>query len=323
MPNPLTFDDRARGALLGLACGDRFGAPLEFVADASVRYREVPLGHWTDDTHMSLYLGEAVLAYGPATRGWPFDPERFGTCVGEAFVRWLHDPLTPTTAPGLTCLAGVRHFASHRDWHTSGIVASDSCGAVMRIVPLALAWQGATLREAARVSATVTHRHPNALEAAMAGAWLVRKVLETGVWCGDWVAQAARLLEGTWGQGGQVAASLRAALAWAALDEEWLDEGAIPPGDGGWRAGSALGLAVAAALRWPRDIGLAVEKAARIQGDSDSVAGLTGALLGAAWGPAAIPRAWRVTLPRRAKIEDLVDRLIALGNTDGSRFDHD
>ncbi|MBK8638704.1 MAG: ADP-ribosylglycohydrolase family protein [Chromatiaceae bacterium] len=141
-PNPLTFDDRARGALLGLACGDRFGAPLEFVADASVRYREVPLGHWTDDTHMSLYLGEAVLAYGPATRFWPFDPERFGTCVGEAFVRWLHDPLTPTTAPGLTCLAGVRHFASHRDWHTSGIVASDGCGAVMRIVPLALAWQG-------------------------------------------------------------------------------------------------------------------------------------------------------------------------------------
>ena len=125
----------------------------------------------------------------------------------------------------------------------------------------------------------------------MAGAWLIRQVLETGTWSGEMVAQAARYLEGAWGQGGQVAASLRAALAWADSDEEWLDEGTIPPGDGGWRAGSALGLAVAAALRWPQDLGLAVEKAARIQGDSDSVACLTGAILGAALGTAAIPSA--------------------------------
>lgn len=308
--------DRAHAALLGLACGDRFGAPLEFVTDASVRSRDFPLGHWTDDTHMSLYLGESILAYGPITAASPFDPDRFGTCVGEAFVRWLHDPLTPSTAPGLTCLAGVRHFASHRDWRTSGVVSSDGCGAVMRIVPLVLAWRGDTLLEAARVSALVTHAHPTALEAAMAGSWLIRKVLETGVWSGDFVAQAVYLLENTWGQSGKVADSLRAALVWAEKDEEWLDEGAIPPGDGGWRAGSALGLAVAAALRWPQDLGLAVEKAARIQGDSDSVACLTGAILGAALGTAAIPSAWRETLPQREKIDDLVDRLITLGNAD-------
>lgn len=59
------FADRARAALLGHACGDRFGAPLEFVSDASVRTRKVVLGNWTDDTHMSLYLGEAILAHGP------------------------------------------------------------------------------------------------------------------------------------------------------------------------------------------------------------------------------------------------------------------
>jgi len=86
--------------------------------------------------------------------------------------------------------------------------------------------------------------------------------------------------------------------------------------DGGWRAGSALGLAVAAALRWPQDFGLAVEKAARIQGDSDSVACLTGAILGAALGTAAIPSAWRETLPQRAAIDNLAERLIALGKTD-------
>lgn len=71
--------------------------------------------------------------------------------VGDAFVRWLHDPLTPTTAPGNTCMAGVRNFERRRDWQTSGIESSDGCGAVMRVFPLALAFRGKDLLEAARI----------------------------------------------------------------------------------------------------------------------------------------------------------------------------
>ncbi len=302
-----SFPDRARAALLAHACGDRYGAPLEFVEDRSVRTQEVVLGHWTDDTHMSLYLGDAILAHGPGS----LDHGRFGTATGNAFVRWLHDPLTPSTAPGSTCIAGARAFERTRDWRQSGVASSDGCGAVMRVVPLALAYRGAELLEAARISAVVTHAHPDAQEAAMAGAWLVRKVLETGVWNRAWVEEAIRGLQGPWGQGGNVAESLLAAIAWARRGEEWLDEECIPPGDGGWRSGSALGLAVAAALRWHDDLGLAVEKAARIEGDSDSVACLTGALLGAAGGTKAIPPMWLATLPQRAEIEGLADRLLA------------
>lgn len=310
-PDLPNYADRARAALLAHACGDRFGAPLELVRDASVRTREVRLGNWTDDTHMSLYLGEAILAHGPVTNLSPLEPDRFGDLVGDAFVRWLHDPMTPSTAPGLTCMAGVRSFERDRDWKRSGVPSSDGCGAVMRIVPLALAMGGADLLEAARISAVVTHAHPNAQEAAMAGAWLVQQILETGAWGGGLVEEAIRGLDGPWGQGGDVAESLRAALAWASQGEDWLDEAAIPPGDGGWRSGSALGLAVAAALRWSGDLGLAVEKAARIRGDSDSVACLTGALLGAALGTSAIPPDWLETLPQRAAITGLADRLVA------------
>lgn len=305
-------DDRARAALLGLACGDRFGAPLEFVADTSVRTRPVHLGHWTDDTHMSLYLAEAILAYGRITEESPLQPDRFGELVGDAFVRWRHDPLTPSTAPGRTCLAGARNFERDRNWQTSGIPTSDGCGAVMRIVPLALAWHGEALLEAARISALVTHAHPNAQEAAMAGAWLVRQTLDTGTWDETLVEGAIRGLDGPWNRGGTVAESLRGALVWAGLGEDWLDEAMIPLGDGGWRSGSALGLAVAAALRWPTDLGVAVEKSARIRGDSDSVACLTGALLGAALGTVAIPTDWLDTLPQRGDITDLAYRLVAL-----------
>ena len=313
-PSTAAFADHARATLLAHACGDRFGASLEFVSDRSVRTREVRLGNWTDDTHMSLYLGEAILAYGPG----PLQAERFGEAVGDAFVRWLHDPLTPTTAPGNTCMAGVRNFERRRDWQTSGIQSSDGCGAVMRVFPLALAFRGEDLLEAARISARLTHAHPNAEEAAMAGAWLVRQVLETGRWGSDLVQDAIRGLEGPWNRGGDVAESLRAALAWVQRGEDWLDEPMIPPGDGEWRSGSALGLAVAAALRWSSDLGTAVEKAARIRGDSDSVACVTGALLGAAHGMTAIPAVWLETLPRRADIANLADRLVAQGEADAA-----
>ena len=305
-----TFADHARAALLAHACGDRFGAPLEFVKDASVRTRPVHLGHWTDDTHMSLYLGEAILEHGPG----PLESDRFGTLVGEAFVRWSHDPLTPSTAPGNTCLTGAARFERERDWTTSGVRESDGCGAVMRIVPLALVYRDDDLIEAARISALLTHAHPNAVEAAVAGAWLVRAILETGRLDRALVEEGIRWLDGPWHQGGEVAASLRAAIAWAVRDEDWLDEEAIPPSDGGWRSGSALGLAVAAALRWSEDLGLAVEKAARIRRDSDSVACLAGALLGASLGTAAIPAEWLDTLPQREEIAGLADRLLGLAS---------
>ena len=305
--------DRARATLLALACGDALGAPLEFLDDARVRTQPLSLTHWTDDTHMSLYLGEAILAYGPAPDAAAFQPDRFGQLVGEAFVRWLHDPLTPRTAPGRTCLKGVRNFERGCDWKTSGIASSDGCGAVMRVAPLAIAWRGATLRTAASVSARITHAHPNALEAAIAGAWLIGQILDGASWDSTLVEAAIQQLEGSWAlEGGSVADSLREAVAWAARGEDWLDEDGMPPGDGGWRSGSALGLAVAAALRWPDDLARAVEQSARIQGDSDSVACLTGALLGAWLGTEAIPRAWWEVLPQREELVALADRLAAL-----------
>lgn len=93
----------------------------------------------------------------------------------------------------------------------------------MRVVPLALAWRDEPLLEAARISAMVTHAHPNTLETAMAGAGLV-----------------SQSLDGPWNQGGRVAEGLREALTWTERQENWLDERMIPPGDGVWRSGSAM-----------------------------------------------------------------------------------
>jgi ADP-ribosylglycohydrolase len=316
MPIPL---DHARGAMLGLALGDAWGQPLEFLRGAAVRGTPVSLEpgrfRWTDDTHMALYLAEAILASPPGA----FDEEAFGAAVGAQWLRWLHDPLTPSTAPGNACLRGVRRFEASGDWRRSGDPGNDGCGAVMRIAPLALAYEGLALTRAAQIQAALTHGHPNALEAAVAASHLLRWTLEEGRFHQELVLRAVSRLRGTWNRGGVVADALLAAVDFGSHpDQDWLDEPAIPTGDGGWRSASALGLAVAAALYWGSDFTTAVDKAARIDGDSDSVACLCGMFLGAAGGVAVLPEAWLAPLPERERIAALADRLLATGRGSSS-----
>lgn len=307
---PMSFRNRAVASFLGLALGDAFGRPLEFVRGSSVRDRPVPIVpgrfDWTDDTHMALYLAEAVLSLGPDR----LKDDRFGEAVGEAFSRWLDDPLTPSTAPGNTCIAGVRTWRRTQDWRSSGVPESDGCGAVMRVVPIGIGFAGEELDRAATISARLTHGHPNAAEAAVATCRLLRAALERGRLDASLVEETISGLPSA----SAVTAALRAALQQANDPREgWLDEQAIPAGDGGWRSPSALGLAVAAALRWGSDFATAVEKAARIDGDSDSVAALTGMFLGAAGGTAALPTAWCAAVRDREHIETKARLLAARG----------
>lgn len=308
--------DRARGALLGLALGDAQGRSLEFVRGPRVRSQPVPRPSaafmWTDDTHMALYLVEALTEIGPAGCQ-AFSEDQFGQAVGDAFVRWARDPLTPSTAPGSTCLAGAAAFERGRDWRTSGVRQSDGCGAVMRIAPLPVALDGAALVSAARVQALVTHAHENAPAAAIAGCLLTRALLEGAPLSVDTVRTIIARIGAIGAATPTVTAALQAAVSQAQRPElDWLDETEIPDGDGGWRAPSALGLALVAALRWADDPAVAMEKASRIEGDSDSVACLAGMLLGAARGASALPPDWLAALPQRTRIEDAASALMQL-----------
>jgi ADP-ribosylglycohydrolase len=309
----MSFNDRCAAAFLGLALGDAYGRPLEFTSGSSVRTQPVEIApgafRWTDDTHMSWYLAQALLLQGPDA----LDEDAFGQAVGERFAAWQDDPLTPSTAPGNTCMAGVRRWRQSRDWRSSGVPTSDGCGAVMRVAPLAMALAGEDLTRAAEIQAGLTHGHANAREAAIAASHLLRWTLERGRFGADLVERAVAGLRGDWGRGGVVAQALEAALEQGARRGEWLDEAAIPSGDGGWRAASALGLAVAAALRWGGDFATAVEKAARIHGDSDSVACLAGMLLGAAGGLEVLPARWLAALPWRGRLEGMARTLAARG----------
>ena len=313
MEDVMRFESRCADAFLGLAVGDAYGRTLEFVSGERVRTQPVDMGpgaaRWTDDTHMAWYLAQAVLQV-PAGRLCPDD---FGARVGERFVAWIGDPLTPSTAPGTTCMAGTRNWAQCGDWRASGVRSSDGCGAVMRIAPMSMALAGEDLTVAAEVQAALTHGHPNAREAAIAASHLLRWTLEQGRFTREMVLSAVARLDSDWNRGGDVAKSLRDALQVSLRASQWLPESAIAPGDGGWRAGSALGLAVAACLSWWDDPKTVIDRAARINGDSDSVAALAGMFLGAAGRLDELPSDWVANLPWAGKLRGIGARLGLIG----------
>ena len=301
---------RAQGAFLGLALGDAYGRPLKFKQGLAVRNHRINIDstqfNWSDDTHMALYVADAILAIGNNH----FDIQRFGDSIGHHFTLWLHDPLTPHTSPGNTNLAGVRKYEETKNWKTSGISRNDGAGAIMRTCPLPIAYSQDTLDQAATASAMITHRHPNAIGTAVVTCRLLRAILEKGTLTEGMILEQAHRIRQTHSSATEVPMAMEAAILQSRkANLEWLDEGAIPPADGGWHSPSVLGLALAAALRWGKNFEVAVDKAARIDGNSDGVAALTGMFLGAVHGLNALPMNWLKALPMAKDIAQKSEQL--------------
>ena len=79
----------------------------------------------------------------------------------------------------------------------------------------------------------------------------------------------------------------------------------------GWAAHEAIAAAVYVFLRHPGDPRAAILEGANTPGDSDSIATLVGALVGARCGLHALPQAWVNDVERSSDLLTLADRAIA------------
>ena len=163
----MTIENRIEGALLGLACGDALGAPLEFLSPeiAKKRFGKVTEmvgnqtwapGEWTDDTAMALGVA----------RGITHDAQNPIEEAGRQFLLWA-----PTAKDvGSTISATFRNYRTHENWFEAaqntpqaqnGSAAGN--GSLMRILPVALAYsdQKEMLKHSALQSA-MTHFDPQA-----------------------------------------------------------------------------------------------------------------------------------------------------------------
>ena len=130
--------NRALGAYLGFACGDALGATVEFMTPKQIHNRhgvhqDITGGGWlgleagqvTDDTQMSLALGQAIIDH----QGWNIQ------AVADNFVAWLES--NPPDI-GNTCRRGITRYRDNGE--LSGLPRDDDAGngACMRNLPVVL-----------------------------------------------------------------------------------------------------------------------------------------------------------------------------------------
>jgi ADP-ribosylglycohydrolase len=290
--------DRACGAILGSAVGEALGAPAELRAALlgpdgpqmiGGGLGDFAPGEWTDDTTMAWCILD-VAALGVDLR----TPDAL-TAVARNFRDWyetrppdigiqtrsvLFDAGPAPTGEALTATAHAYHRATGR---TAGN------GSLMRTAAVALPYldDETAVVEAARKLSALTHYDPRAQEACALWSLAIRRAIVDGE------------------------IDLRAGLAFLPKDSAkfWTDHideaetsnpGHFTPN--GWVV-SALQAAWSAIVHTPvpddessRQFSDGLVTAIEIGNDTDTVAAITGALLGARWGASAIPDYWREIL---------------------------
>ena len=299
--------DRATGCLLGLACGDALGRPVEFTtaSDIDRRHGQVtemladgthgqPAGTVTDDTELALCIAESLVANGG------FDPAD----VADRFVRWLdggpfdvglmtHDAIRRLRDGAAPAAAGRAVWESRPEGSNAGN------GSVMRCAPHAVAFaDDPTLREVSRTSSAITHADPRctwgcaALNLTLAG--LLREE----------PAPLSAALERVDGAPEELLDALdpvAAAERRRPFEDDLASTGyVVDTLQTALHDGLLADTAEAAVVR-------AVDRG----GDADTVGAVAGAVAGARFGAGALPDRWLDPIPETDRLRELAGALAA------------
>jgi ADP-ribosyl-[dinitrogen reductase] hydrolase len=305
---PASLQDRYRGVLLGTACGDALGGPVEFVnrSDIEERFprgvREFVGGGWldldpgeiTDDTQQTLILCRALNADG-------LDLAAFG----EGLLEWYRG------APkdiGNTTVVALRALAAGASPRESGEIAlaergergGAANGAVMRCAPIALFYRNdpAGLVQMSLESARVTHAESRAAWGTVA----VNQALVHLLNGGD-IADAPAAA---------VAGIPDARVADAVLSARAMSRDEV--GAGGYVL-DTVGASFWALANFPTAEEIIVQ-AVSLGDDADSTGAVAGALAGAACGCDALPNRWQEQVQYRVELTEQADRILALSAAD-------
>jgi len=299
-----TTRDRATGALLGLACGDAVGTPLEFRAPGSFRPIAdmvgggpfgLPAGAWTDDTSLALCLAESIVDTGTLD---PADQLR-------RYVLWWREGYLSSTGEcfdiGTTTRSQLARFertGESFDPHPNEESAAN--GSLMRLAPVPIRWHAHVAEAAERAAESSRTTHPatrptdacrvlGAMTAALIGGAPAEEVLDPMFWTfGPLHPDVEAVARGSWRH--KQPPEIRAASYSVAALEAAL-----------WAVGGA------------GDFRDAVLRAANLGDDADTTAAIAGQLAGARWGAAGIPAEWRSRIVLAERIHALADGLYRAG----------
>jgi ADP-ribosyl-[dinitrogen reductase] hydrolase len=294
----MTIESKAKGCLLGLACGDALGRPVEFRSRAQIereygRLTEMvgggthgkPAGTVTDDTDLALCIARSLVERDG------FDPED----VGDRFVAWLDSGPFDV---GLMTADAIRNLkrgvpwdeAGHRVWETRPEGSNAGNGSVMRCVPHAIRfgddWD--ELERVSRDSSRITHADPRCTTGCAILNCTVAALAR------DVTDPLARALDHVDDVPGELEDALEGVPD--GLDATTLEHSGYVVHT--LQAGLSHGLSATTAEE-------GIVAAVNTGGDTDTLGAVTGAIVGARFGVEAVPERWRNQLAVGDELGDL------------------
>ena len=317
-----TLHDKSLGSLLGGAIGDALGFPIEFVhsfaeisrrfgPDGLTGYILTPDGEAliSDDTQMTLYTIEGIAA-ATERHCHPIDGIR------DSYIDWYHGPpgtsgpsgtshsrlltipeFNQRRAPGLTCMSALRALVDRSPVDND----SKGCGGVMRVAPVGIFGAVNTLPpdETARLAAQtahITHLHPLSDMVSAMAAVLIQLCLEahynlTRDEFETLVRRSLQVIASQFEDAPYLSQFTDIILHSLSLADDERNDWEIIENDlgGGWVAEETLAIALFCVARHIDNIREALLAAVNHGGDSDSTGAVTGNIIGAITGAAAIP----------------------------------
>lgn len=302
----MTTHDRSAGALLGTAAGDALGVPYEFSTPIGPAQQAAMTGgglgnfapgEWSDDTAMAISVAR-VAATGADLRAVDALD-----AIANGFLEWYDQGPADIGNQTGAVLAATRKRLDRGETGPSRIMHEEAVtytryhahsagnGAVMRTAAVAWAFPDdrEACAEAARTVAALTHADPLAGDSCVLWSEAIRVAIADGsidVAAGlDLVPEERR-------------------EQWAG----WLSDASSPthervPGRRFSPNGYTVKAVQAAVAAITQTVGVdqghlaaALHAAVRIGDDTDTVAAIAGALLGARWGASAVPQTWRAAV---------------------------
>ncbi|MWG34542.1 ADP-ribosylglycohydrolase family protein [Halomarina oriensis] len=295
-------DDKAAGTLLGLACGDALGRPIEFMSPASIEREHgivtemlgygthgQPAGTITDDTEMALCVARSLVERGQ------FDPED----IARRFVEWYDSgpfDIGGMTAESIRLLKQDTPWdeAGQRVWEQSHEGGNAGNGSVMRCAPHAIAFGDdlEALERISRQSSQITHADPR----CTAGCAILNTTI-VGLLDGVNNPLALALADVD-----QIPAELVGALERISTDlgpEDLENTGYVVTT---LQVGLYHGLTAESAEE-------AIVDAVNMGGDADTIGAVAGAVAGARFGADTLPERWLEELTCRQELTSLATTL--------------
>jgi ADP-ribosylglycohydrolase len=310
--------DAINGCLLGTAVGDALGLPCENLSPRRLmrlfphldRYQFFfGRGLFSDDTEHACLTAQALLV----SSG---DLAKFRRDLAKR-LRWWAAGL-PAGTGRATIKACAKLWLGWSPEHSG--VRSAGNGPAMRAPILGVCF-GSTpnrLIEFTRASTRMTHTDPKAEWGALAVAWAAHRAAETRAGTPPDAATLVTEVRGLIGTEPTAAKLLESldtgvkSLRAGHSTEEYAAELGLTRGVTGYMY-HTVPVALYAWLRYPDDFRTAVQSAIRCGGDTDTIAAITGALVGARVGKAGIPAEWlrgAIDWPRSVRwIEALAERV--------------